>query len=63
MDYTRGYGDAAAFLIWFEDEYDVEVVPPVNEALKRGRYRADLFEERTGKTIEELWNEYQETGE
>lgn len=63
MDYTRGYGDAAAFLIWIEDEYDVEVVPPVNEALKRGRYRADLFEERTGKTIEELWNEYQETGE
>lgn len=63
MDYTRGYGEATAFLVWIEDSYDPELVVKLNEALKRGTYKDALFEEYTGKTIEELWEEYKETGE
>jgi hypothetical protein len=30
-------------------------VKNLNEALRAGRYKEDLFKERTGKTLDQLW--------
>jgi hypothetical protein len=53
--YTDGYRTTAKFLAWAESSHDRELVKKLNEALRAGRYREDLFKERTGKTLDQLW--------
>lgn len=39
-------------------EHDKEIVKKLNAAMRQGKYRADLWRELTGKSVDELWNEY-----
>lgn len=56
--YTDGYGTTAAFLVFLEQRYDPDLVTKLNRALKDGSYTEALFEQYTGKALDELWGEY-----
>lgn len=59
---ARGYLDsykvAAGFLFWLECGPAPGIVPQLNAALRVGQYQETLFSERTGRGLDELWNDY-----
>src|SRR6267142_3971735 len=59
--YTDGYQTTGAFLEWLATNKDHEIVVKLNAALRQGKYRADLWEEYTGSTVDALWEEYVQT--
>lgn len=52
--YDRSYRVTAAFLAFVTDKYDKQLVRKLNQAMREGRYKEDLFQEYTGKTVQEL---------
>ena len=56
--YTDSYRTTAAFLNYVSDEHDKGLVPKLNAAMRQGKYDAALWKQFTGKTVEELWDEY-----
>jgi len=56
--YEQGYTIAAGFFIWIEKNIDETLPKDLNEAMKSGRYSRNYFIEKTGKTIDELWEVY-----
>jgi len=56
--YTDGYWVAAAFLVFLEKEYDPQIAVTMHRALKDGSYKEELFEQRTGKALDALWEDY-----
>ncbi|HEX8203654.1 MAG TPA: basic secretory protein-like protein [Isosphaeraceae bacterium] len=59
--YDRSYRVTAAFLAYLVDTYDKEIVRTLNRAMRAGRYRESIFEERTGKALPELDAEWRAT--
>ena len=59
--YTQGYQVTGAFLEWLCANKDHELAVKLNAAMRQGRYTAELWQEYTGKTVDELWAEYIET--
>jgi acetyl esterase/lipase len=59
--YRDGYKTTAGFLAWIEKHYDKQIVSKLNRALRRSEYRRELFEESTGKGLDELWSEFVES--
>jgi hypothetical protein len=61
-DKPKGYRDsykvAAGFLFWLESGPAPGIVRQVNAALRRGQYKEDVFHERTGRALDDLWLEY-----
>ncbi|HYG23908.1 MAG TPA: glycoside hydrolase family 76 protein [Verrucomicrobiae bacterium] len=59
---TTGYRDnpkaAACFLEWIEKHHDSKIISELNRALRAGTFRPALLEQRTGKPLEALWNEF-----
>lgn len=58
MQYTEGYGTAAGFFIWIEKAYDPDMAVKLARALKLGTYTPDIWVTSTGKSLDELWEEY-----
>ena len=58
--YTDMYQISAGFLMWLADVYDLEIVPKLNVHGRHRTYSEDLFEEYTGKKLDDLWAEYVE---
>ena len=56
--YRDGYRTSARFLAWVARRYDKDLVPRLNAALRQGEYRPELFEQYTGKTLDQLWAEF-----
>ena len=56
--YRDGYKTAARFLDWVQTKYDPRLVSRLNAALRGGRYHDKLFDEYTGKPLDELWSEF-----
>jgi hypothetical protein len=56
--YTDSYKTTATFFRWIEKSYGKEFVKKINLALRNGSYSLDLFKQYTGKTIDELWEEF-----
>ena len=56
--YTDSYRTTAAFLNFVAETQDQDVVKKLNTAMREGRYTAELWKEYTGKTVDELWEEY-----
>lgn len=52
--YDGSYRISANFLHWATENHDPKLVPTLNAALRQGSYSADLWRERTGKSVEEL---------
>lgn len=59
--YTDSYRTTAAFLEFVAANYDHEIAVQLNEAMREGRYRPELWSEYTGKTVDDLWAEYVKT--
>lgn len=51
----------AAFLAYLVETYDKDIVRKLNRALRDGRYEEDLFQQLTGKTVQELEEEWRAT--
>jgi hypothetical protein len=53
-----GYRVAGAFLDWIVRTHGPDLIRKLNAALRKGKYRDDLFKELTGKTPDELWADF-----
>lgn len=56
--YTDSYRTSAKFLAWVEANHDKELVRKLNEALRAGKYKDEMFETRTGKNLDRLWADF-----
>ncbi|GAB4453848.1 MAG: hypothetical protein OHK0029_07450 [Armatimonadaceae bacterium] len=59
--YTDSYRTTAAFLAWVSFKYDRGLVRQLDSALRQKTYRPEIFTERTGKSLDALWDEYKAT--
>jgi Peptidase of plants and bacteria len=56
--YTNAYRVTARFLVWVEQHKNKHVVDRLDAALRAGTYQPELWVTLTGKTVDELWDEY-----
>jgi len=56
--YRDSYGTTARFLAWVQVSKDAKIIHKLDDAMRRGAYRDALFEEATGKSLDELWSEF-----
>jgi hypothetical protein len=56
--YNRSYRVTAAFLAYVTRKYDRHLVRKVNEALREGKYTDKIFQDLTGKSLQELGAEW-----
>jgi hypothetical protein len=56
--YRDGYRTAAMFLAWIEKNRDRGIVRKLNEALRKGEYKEELFITWTSKSLDELWEAF-----
>ena len=60
-NYTDSYQTTAAFLNYVVDKHDPKLIETFNAAMRNGEYDESLWEESTGKSVDELWAEYVRT--
>jgi len=60
--YKDAYRTAAAFLGWMSKAYDPAIVNKLNAKLRAGNADATIFNELTGKSVDELWAEFVKAG-
>ena len=53
--YRDSYRTSAKFLGWVEKTHDKDLVRKLNEALRKGKYKDELFETYTKQTLDQLW--------
>jgi hypothetical protein len=56
--YNGSYQVTARFLEYVTKKYDKELVRKLNKSLREGEYRDELFKQLTGKTLQELDEEW-----
>jgi hypothetical protein len=56
--HDASYRTTANFLNWVTNTYDKEIVKKMNAAMRQGRYSDGLWKEFTGKSVEELADEW-----
>jgi len=56
--YTDSYRISANFLNYVVNKYDRHLVTKLNDALRQGKYYDDIWADNTGKTVEELNQEW-----
>ncbi len=56
--YRDGYRTAAKFLDWIAKTHDKDIVVQLNQALRDSEYKESLFKKATGKSLDELWDEF-----
>ena len=59
--YTYGYACAGAFLLFVDATCGSNVVRQLNTELRRGSYSDRFFAKATGKSLDELWVEFQQS--
>jgi hypothetical protein len=59
--YDRSYRVSAAFLDHVANAYDKAIVGKLNAVLREGAYAPEVFEKLTGKTLEQLDEEWRQT--
>src|SRR5262249_27645530 len=52
------YRVTAAFLAYLTEKYDKEIVRKLNKVMREGEYREAVFKQLTGKTVQELGEEW-----
>lgn len=58
-NYTDGYQVTASFLHWIAGTYGADFVVELNARIGESGYSDGFFVELTGKTVDQLWTEYQ----
>lgn len=56
--YTDSYRTTAAFLNYVTETHDKQLVTKLNAEMRQGKYDSALWKQITGKTVDELWEEY-----
>ena len=56
--YNGSYRVTAAFLAYVTDKYDKQLVQKLNKVMREGRYKKEIFQELTGKSLEDLDKEW-----
>jgi hypothetical protein len=56
--YRDGYRTTAMFLAWIEKTHDKDVVRKLNDSLRKGDYKDELFKTLTTKGLDELWADF-----
>lgn len=56
--YADGYGTTGRFLVWLEARYAIEFVDMLDTALRGGSYVSGFWVSYTGKTVDQLWQDY-----
>jgi len=56
--YDGNYRISANFLNWVIGKYDQHLVERLNAAIRQGNYSEDLWKQRTGRTVQELGDEW-----
>ncbi|MDQ2731822.1 MAG: hypothetical protein M3Y56_09205, partial [Armatimonadota bacterium] len=56
--YHDSYRTSATFLGWLELHYDSRLVTKLNQDVRFGTYKADLWQKYTGKNVDALWAEF-----
>lgn len=59
--YDASYQTTADFLGYVTEKYDPQLVLKLNQAMRTGKYKEDMFKELTGKTVQELGEEWKES--
>jgi hypothetical protein len=59
--YDGSYRVTGNFLNWVTGKYDKNIVQKLNAAAREGRYTGDLWKKNTGRTVEELGEEWKKT--
>ncbi len=59
--YNSSYRVSAAFLAYVTEKYDKDLVLKLNKQMRDGNYRDEVFKDLTGKTLEELDEEWRGT--
>jgi hypothetical protein len=59
--FQSGYWCTGAFLLWIDELYGSSVIKQLHQCLKAGKSTEDIFESRTGKTVDALWAEFKST--
>jgi hypothetical protein len=60
QNYTNAYRVTARFFIWVEKNYDKNLVEELNISARDKTYTNDFWKDKTGKTVDELWQLYGE---
>ncbi len=60
--YKQGYGVAATFLAWLERVKSPGIVMKLHTALRTRTYKDALFQEITGRSLDDLWTEFVTAG-
>ncbi|WP_245758659.1 basic secretory family protein [Zunongwangia mangrovi] len=59
--YKNSYRITARFLYWLTKKYDKKIVQKLDKNMRNKTYSADLWNQYTGKSLDELWAEYSES--
>jgi hypothetical protein len=59
--YNGSYQTTARFLAFVTEKYDKELVRKLNAAMREGKYKEEIWKEITGKTVEELGQEWKKS--
>jgi hypothetical protein len=59
--YDGSYRVTAAFLAYVTEKYDKELVRKLNMAMRAGEYKEEVWKDCTGKTVQELGEEWKAT--
>lgn len=60
--YKRAYQVTAGFFLWLEGGPAPGIVNRLNTAMRKREYSDEIFKEVSGKTLDELWDEYVKQG-
>ncbi|WP_347157365.1 basic secretory protein-like protein [Pontibacter chitinilyticus] len=58
QSYTNSYRITARFLAWLEKHKDNQIADKLNVAMRNHTYTPQIWVSLTGKTLDELWQEY-----
>jgi hypothetical protein len=61
VKYNDAYFPTAHFLVFVANKYDKNIVTEMNAANRKGTYSVDLWKQYTGKTIDELSDEWKDS--
>ena len=56
--YKDGYKTTATFFAWIEKTKDKDIVRKMNDLMRAGGYKDELFQEWTGSDLDALWKEF-----
>jgi hypothetical protein len=59
--YNGSYRVSAAFLAYVTEKYDQHLVRKLNQVMRDGEYKNEIFEKLTGKTLKQLDEEWRAT--